>query len=74
MHTYSTFRDIDVATHAAPLDVKMFVHKDPREAERAVSAWLRENPVQVQHITQSQSEKGGHFVFVLSIFYEREQP
>jgi hypothetical protein len=73
MHSYPSFHDVAVASHPAVQEVKMFIHKDPREAERAVSAWLRENPVQIQHITQSQSEKGGHFVFVLSIFFQREQ-
>jgi hypothetical protein len=52
------------------LQVKMFVHADPRQAEKAVANWLKEHPVCIHHVAQSQSEKGGHFVFVLSVFYE----
>jgi hypothetical protein len=53
------------------MEVKMFSHHDLKEAEKQISQWLQKNPVRVQHITQSQSEKGGSFVFVLCIFYNR---
>jgi hypothetical protein len=59
----------DVLTVTASLQVKMFVHNDPREAEKAISLWLRQNDVKVSHIAQSQSEKNGSFVFVVSVFY-----
>jgi hypothetical protein len=51
------------------LQVKLFVQKDPSEAEKEVGLWLRQHDVCVAHITQSQSEQGGRFVFILSLFY-----
>jgi len=50
-------------------EAKMFVHNNPKDAERAVNQWLKENDVTIHHIAQSQSEKGGHFVFVITLFY-----
>lgn len=55
----------------AAMDVKIFVQKDPADAEKAVSQWLRQNNVVIHHIGQSQSERGGHFVFTISLFYSR---
>jgi aspartokinase len=49
--------------------VKIFVHKDPMEAEEAITHWLTNNPVKILHIGQSQSEKGGKFLFIISLFY-----
>jgi hypothetical protein len=48
----------------------MFVNNDPKEAEKNISQWLSQNDVHVRHITQSQSEKGGHFVLIVSLYYE----
>jgi len=52
--------------------VKMFIHKDPEAVEAMVNNWLHENNVDVQHIGQSQSEKNGNFVFILSLFYSKK--
>lgn len=52
--------------------VKMFIHKDPEDAEKAISRWLNENDVSIVHIGQSQSEKGGNFVFILTLFYRNK--
>ena len=49
--------------------LKMFVHKDPAAAEKEVTQWLLQNSVALHHVTQSQSERGGSFMFVLSLFY-----
>jgi len=57
------------AVNASSTEAKMFVHNNPRDAERAVNQWLNENDVTIDHIAQSQSEKGGHFVFVITLFY-----
>jgi len=56
------------------MEVKMFVCSNPLQAEKEVSQWLGHNPVTIIHITQSQSERGGAFVFVLSLFYSRKPP
>jgi hypothetical protein len=50
-------------------EAKMFVHNNPKDAERAVNQWLNENDMTIHHIAQSQSEKGGHFIFVITLFY-----
>jgi hypothetical protein len=53
------------------MEVKMFVCSNPVSAEKEVAQWLAHNPVTITHITQSQSERGGAFLFVLSVFYTR---
>lgn len=53
------------------IQVKMFVHNNPKDAEVAISQWLKENDVAIHHIAQSQSERGGSFVFVMTVFYQR---
>lgn len=50
----------------------MFVCNNPVTAEKEVAQWLAQNPVTITHITQSQSERGGSFVFVLSLFYTKK--
>lgn len=56
-------------TSVSDYKLKMFVHNNPKEAEKEISNWLYTNAVHIHHITQSQSEKGGNFVFVVSIYY-----
>lgn len=51
------------------MEVKMFVTENPANAEAQVNEWLRSNPAKVHHVAQSQSEKNGRFVFVMSIYY-----
>lgn len=54
------------------MEVKMFVCSNPEAAEKEVARWLGQNPVTITHITQSQSERGGSFVFVLTLFYTKK--
>lgn len=54
---------------SSSVQVKMFVHDNPKDAEKAITQWLKENDAIIHHIAQSQSEKGGSFVFVLTLFY-----
>lgn len=54
---------------SSSVKVKMFIHQNPKDAEKAIAQWLKENDVIIHHIAQSQSEKGGSFVFVLTLFY-----
>lgn len=69
MYSFPMCEAADKETIQEQLQVKMFVHSDLRQAEKAVANWLQEHPARIQHIAQSQSEKGGQFVFVLSLFY-----
>jgi hypothetical protein len=61
-------RTREYSLHSA-IQVKMFVHNNPKDGEQAIEQWLKENDVTIHHIAQSQSEKGGSFVFVLTLFY-----
>jgi hypothetical protein len=54
---------------SSQLQVKMFINNNPKEAEKAITNWLKENDVIIHHIVQSQSEKNGSFVFVITLFY-----
>lgn len=54
---------------SSSLEVKMFVNNRPIDAEKQVSQWLKENDVTIHHTAQSQSEKNGSFVFVITLFY-----
>ena len=55
------------------MQTKMFVHSSAAAAEKALNDWLEVNNVQVQYIGQSQSEQGGRFVFIVSVFYIRNE-
>ena len=53
--------------------VKIFVMHDPSEAEKLINQWLQKNNVSIHHIGQSQSEKGGKFIFTLSVFFSNKE-
>ena len=60
-------------TKIAPaLEVKSFVGDRPELVEATINEWLQDNEVVVHHIGQSQSERNGRFVFVISLFYARK--
>jgi hypothetical protein len=64
---------MELVTEAlALMMVKTFVADHPETAEKKVNEWLNRNRVKLHHVGQSQSEKGGKFVFVLSLFYSIE--
>jgi hypothetical protein len=52
------------------MQVKLFVHHSADEAETSLNKWLVEHDVDIEYIGQSQSEKGGKFVFIISLFYK----
>ena len=52
------------------LHVKVFSDKLPELVESRIKEWLHLHRVKIHHIGQSQSEKGGNFLFVISLFYE----
>lgn len=72
MEALLTKKPVYINNVAPAVKVKMFIHKDPEAIEAMVNNWLHENNVEVQHIGQSQSEKNGNFVFVLSLFYSKK--
>lgn len=51
------------------LKMKVFTEKTHGLVEAKVNDWLEYNRVTVEHIGQSQSEKGGNFLFTISLFY-----
>jgi hypothetical protein len=52
------------------MKVKMFVRHSLEDVESRVNEWMEQNNVRISHVAQSQCEKQGKFVFVLSVFYE----
>ena len=54
------------------MEVKLFVHQSAAEAESTLNEWLQHNQVDIEYIGQSQSEKGGKFVFIISVFYKKK--
>lgn len=54
------------------MEVKMFIQHSLDAVEEKVNEWLSQNQVSIQHITQSQCERQGKFVFVMSVFYEKK--
>ena len=50
--------------------VKMFIFQTPETAEESLQSWLSQNNVEIDHIVQSQSERNGKFLFIVSIFYK----
>lgn len=55
------------------MQTKIFVHNSAQTAEKALNEWLETNDVQVQYIGQSQSEQAGRFVFIISVFYFKNE-
>ena len=55
------------------MEVKMFVQNSLDKVEENVNEWLSQHQVSIQHITQSQCERQGKFVFVMSVFYEKRE-
>jgi hypothetical protein len=51
------------------MQVKMFVHADPKSSEAEVNNWLGSQIVQVHHIGQSQCERNGNLLFLITVFY-----
>jgi hypothetical protein len=53
------------------MEVKLFVAENLQSAELQVNDWLQSCTAKVHHVGQSQSEKNGRFVFVISIYYSK---
>jgi len=53
------------------MEVKLFIAEKPELAEAQINDWLSSNGAIVHHVCQSQSEKNGRFVFVISIYYSK---
>lgn len=52
------------------MEIKMFVCHNPDTAEENIRTWLQNNNFRIDHLTQSQSEKNGKFLLIISIFYQ----
>ncbi|SHF74264.1 hypothetical protein [Flavisolibacter ginsengisoli] len=51
------------------LKMKLFTESTHSLVETKVNEWLQHHSVTIAHIGQSQSEKGGKFLFTISLFY-----
>jgi hypothetical protein len=54
---------------ASAIQMKTFIDHDPVIVENRINDWLASHNVRISHVGQSQSEKSGRFVFVVSVFY-----
>lgn len=54
------------------MQVKMFVVDNLPTAEQEVNEWLQSVSAAVRHVSQSQCERNGRFLFVISIYYTSE--
>ena len=52
------------------MKVKLFISHALDDVETEINHWLASALIRVHHVTQSQSEKGGKFVFIISVFYQ----
>ena len=50
----------------------MFVADNLPAAEQEVNEWLQGISAAVRHVSQSQCERNGRFLFVISIYYTSE--
>jgi hypothetical protein len=57
------------AVKTEPVEMKVFVDRDPIAVQHSVNNWLKANNVTIQHYGQSQSEKNGNFVFIVTLLY-----
>lgn len=59
-----------VIKSAATTKVKLFILSNPEAAEEKLQEWLKtKTDIEIDHIVQSQSERNGRFLFIVSIFY-----
>jgi hypothetical protein len=55
---------------SAATKVKLFILSSPEAAEEKLQEWLQtQENIEIDHICQSQSERNGRFLFIVSIFY-----
>jgi hypothetical protein len=69
--TRKTILNTDKFYKESGTEVKLFISTDPEKVQGDIGDWLNENKVRIQHIGQSQSERNGRFVFIISLFYQR---
>lgn len=55
------------------MEAKIFVHDSAEAAEKELNNWLENNPVKLEYVGQSQSERSGRFVFIISLFYSKTE-
>lgn len=55
------------------MTLKIFASPSLNDVEQAVNKWLAQSLGRVCHVTKSQSEKQGRFVFVVSIWFEQPE-
>jgi hypothetical protein len=64
----------EAGTASAPaLRMKIFLSNDPKNTEQEVNAWLDRHSFYVHHIVQSQCERNGKLMLLVSVFYTGDQ-
>ena len=65
--------EMPVIRTATATKVKLFILSHPEAAEEKLQEWLQTHQdIEIDHITQSQSERNGRFLFIVSIFYRTQ--
>lgn len=50
--------------------IKVFRFRELEYIEKEINEWMSLEKVIIRHVAQSQSEKQGWFVFVVTVYYE----
>ncbi|RYY66370.1 MAG: hypothetical protein EOO12_04445 [Chitinophagaceae bacterium] len=58
------------SNNCRPLRVRQFVSNDPAAAARELEQWLESFEGEVCQLAQSQGERQGRFLFVITVLYE----
>ena len=54
----------------SPLQMKIFSGNDYLETETQINDWLGNHPIRIEHICQSQCERNGKLLFLVSVFFK----
>lgn len=52
------------------MKVKVFIYQSPERMEDEINEWIAREGVCVRHVTQSQGEKQGRFLLVVTVFFD----
>jgi hypothetical protein len=53
----------------SPMKMKVFSGADYIQTEEEINEWLGKNPVRIEQICQSQCERNGRLLFLVSVFF-----
>jgi hypothetical protein len=54
---------------SSSIKMKIFSGSDFNQTESEVNTWLSQNAIRIDHICQSQCERNGKLLFLVSVFF-----